>query len=391
MGAISTKPRSKRRRAVKRTVIVVLMLLIFNYLVLPQWAASRKSADLLSRVNPFLLILAFGLEVAALVAYTVLTRVTLPPTPRIKLFTLFRIQLATKTVTNLVPGGSAAGGTLGYRLLTEAGVAPSAAGFSLATVGLGSAVVLNLILWIALIVSIPMNGISPVYLTAAVVGVLLLLAAAALVFLLMEGRDRAERVLRAIVHRIPFVKEEAASRFIHQLAERLYELSRQPELIRSGVAWAAANWLLDASALWVFIWAFGYTLNPVNVIVAYGLAGVLAAIPITPGGLGVVEGVLIPTLVGFGLDKGTATIAVLSWRFAQFWLPIPLGAAAYVSLRLGTLGKGRIKAVREFAKAAGAEAERRVWDEETGEYRVVAADADGGTVGQAGGSAPSQV
>ena len=38
--------------------------------------------------------------------------------------TLFRIQLSTKAVTNLVPGGSAAGGTLGYRLLTEAGVTP---------------------------------------------------------------------------------------------------------------------------------------------------------------------------------------------------------------------------------------------------------------------------
>lgn len=370
---------------------MVVGLLIFNYLVLPQWAASRGSAEKLRQVNPFLLLVPLALEVAALLSYTVLTRVTLPPAPKIKLFTLFRIQLATKTVSNLVPGGSAAGGTLGYRLLTEAGVSGSAAGFSLATVGLGSAVVLNLILWIALIVSIPFNGISPAYLTAAIVGVLLLLATGTLVFLLMEGRDRAERVLRGIARRIPFVKEEAATRFIHQLADRLYELARQPQLIRRGVAWAAANWLLDASALWVFIWAFGYTLNPVNVVVAFGLAGVLAVIPITPNGLGVVEGVMIPTLVGFGLDTRTATISVLSWRVVQFWLPIPLGAAAYVSLRFGALGKGRIEAVREFAKAAGAEAERRVWDEETGEYRVVAADADGTAVGQPGGSAPNQV
>ncbi len=351
------------------------MLLIFNYLVLPQWTASKESADLLSSVNPFLLVLAFGLEIAALLAYTVLTRVTLPAEPKVGLFTLFRIQLATKTVTNLVPGGSAAGATLGYRLLTEAGVAPSAAGFSLATVGLGSAVVLNLILWVALIVSIPFNGISPAYLTAAIVGVILLVAAATLVFLLMEGRDRAERVLRAIVRRVPFVKEETASRFIHQLADRLYDLGRQPDLIRRGVAWAAANWLLDAAALWVFVWAFGRTLNPINVIVAYGLAGVLAAIPLTPGGLGVVEAVLIPTLTGFGLDKGTATIAVLSWRFAQFWLPIPLGAMAYVSLRLGPLGKGRIRAMRELAQTAGDDADRRVWDESTGELRVVTAEA----------------
>jgi uncharacterized protein (TIRG00374 family) len=353
-------------------VLVVVLIGVFYYLVLPQWAASKGSADLLGKVNPLLLVLAVGLEVASLVAYSVMTRVTLPQEPKIGLFTVFRIQLATKSVTNLVPGGSAAGGTLGYRLFTEAGVAPSAAGFSMATVGLGSAVVLNLILWIALLVSIPFNGFNAGYLTAAVVGVILLLAAAALVFLLMEGRDKAEKVLRAVARHVPYVEEDTAARFVHSLADRLYELSQKPELIRRGALWAAANWLLDASALWVFVRAFGETLNPINVIVAYGLAGVLAAIPLTPGGLGVVEGVLIPTLTGFGLARGTATIAVLSWRFAQFWLPIPLGAVAYLSLRFGSLSRGRrLKAVREFAQEAGQGAGRRVWDEETGQYRMV--------------------
>ena len=67
--------------------------------------------------------------------------------------------------------------------------------------------------------------------------------------------------------------------------------------------WAATNWLLDASALWVFLRAFGTSVNPVYLMVAFGLAGVLAAIPITPGGLGLVEAALAPTLVGFGDRK----------------------------------------------------------------------------------------
>ena len=122
----------------------------------------------------------------------------------------------------------------------------------------------------------------------------------------------------------------------------------------------------------MFIRAFGESLSPVNLIVAYGLAGVLAAIPLTPGGLGVVELFLPPLLVGFGVPPATATVSVLCWRFAQFWLPIPLGAMAYASLKLGPLGRmKRLSSVRVLAQEAGETADVRVWDQTTGEYRKV--------------------
>jgi hypothetical protein len=53
---------------------------------------------------------------------------------------------------------------------------------------------------------------------------------------------------------------------------------------------------------------------------------------VTPGGLGVVEGVLVPSLVGFGTTRGIAIVAVIGYRLVNFWLPIPVGAGAYLSL-----------------------------------------------------------
>lgn len=369
------KEQSPSRRAVKRTIFTVITLFVFYYVVIPTLAQSSANAPLLQRVNPLLLVLALALEIGALLCYSQLTRVTLPPEPRLGMFTVFRIQLATRAVTNVVPGGSAAGGTLGYRLLTDAGVSGSAAGFSLATVGLGSAVILNLLLWVALLVSIPLNGFRTAYVTAAIVGVLLLAFAAGLVYLLIEGRDTAERVIRAIGRRLPLVNEDTLARFVHQMADRIQDLAQQPELVRRGVGWSAANWLLDAAALWVFIRAFGDTLNPVNLIVAYGVAQVLAAIPITPGGLGVVETILPSLLVTFGVPVATAGAAVLGWRLIQFWMPIPLGGISYASLKLGPLGRRkRLAAVRDLAAEAGEHATERVWDQETGEYRTVRVD-----------------
>ena len=97
--------------------------------------------------------------------------------------------------------------------------------------------------------------------------------------------------------------------------------------------WATGNWLLDAASLWVFLAAFGAVVNPVELFAAYGLANLLALLPISPGGLGVVEAVLVSSLVGFGTPHTAAVIGVISWRLFEFWAPIPLGGFAYVSLR----------------------------------------------------------
>jgi hypothetical protein len=105
-------------------------------------------------------------------------------------------------------------------------------------------------------------------------------------------------------------------------------------LLARAVGWATANWLLDAASLWVFVAAFGHVISPVDLLTAYGLANILAAVPITPGGLGVVEFVLVSLLAGFGLTDGQALSAVLAYRAVNFWLPIPFGGLAYASLEL---------------------------------------------------------
>jgi uncharacterized protein (TIRG00374 family) len=128
-------------------------------------------------------------------------------------------------------------------------------------------------------------------------------------------------------------------------------------LLRRAVTWAALNWILDAAALFVFVAAFGHLENPDGLLVAYGIANVLSAIPISPGGLGIVEGILVPSLVGFGAPRGVAVLGVIGYRLINFWLPIPVGAASYLSLRKKTEGMPRkpaeeIKKVVEEAAAA---------------------------------------
>lgn len=328
------RPR-RRRRHFRFTLKFIGLCLVVWFFVLPLIPGMRKAADELSEVNPWLLGVGLALQMAALFCYSLLTKAALGDGgASISRGRLFRIQMSTRALSSIVPGGSAAGSALGYRLLTLSGIQGADAGFALATAGLVSAVSLNLILWVGLIVSIPVRGVNPLYGSAAVVGVVIMAIAGTLVFGLMEGQGRAERVFRRMAVRLRFDPDRAGAA-VRQIGGRLSELVADRQLLGLVAIWAMLNWLLDAASLWVFLLAFGPATDIDGLIVAFGLANVFAVVPITPGGIGIVEGIYIPTLVGFGLTRANATLGVLSYRVAQYWFPILLGGLLYLTLRVG--------------------------------------------------------
>lgn len=345
-----------RRQALHRLGIVAKVLslaAVLHVLVLPQLGGTRKAIGLLSTVNPLLIVAAVLLEGMALVAYAQLSRSLLRAEERLPLWVSFRVVLASLAVNHVVPGGAAAAGALQYRLLTRGGLASSDAGFVMAAQSIGSALVLNVLLWIALIWSIPARGFQPAYALAAAVGAVLLGAVGAAVLALTRGRVRSVKVLARLAGRLPRIDEGRVAAGLGRAAGQLGSLMAEPRRAAALLAWAAANWLLDAAVLGVFLAAFGHRTGIPGLLVAYGLANVLAAIPLTPGGLGIVEATLIVTLAGFGTPRAEAGLAVTAYRLVQFWLPIPLGGVAWASLT-GRRRRGAVGAMAQQAQAANA-------------------------------------
>jgi uncharacterized protein (TIRG00374 family) len=345
-------------RPVRRVGMLLAGALLVEYVVFPQLAGARKALELLGRVNGYLLAVALVLEASALLAYAALTASLLPVDGRPSLGRVLRVNLVTLAVSHVLPGGSAAAGAVGFDLLGDAGVSGPDAGFALATQALGSALVLNALLWLGLLVSIPARGFNPVYGTAALIGAVLIGAVASAVVLLTRGEQRAARLLCAAATHLPLADPVLVEQAVHRVAVRLRTLAGDRAVMARAVGWAGANWIADAAALWVALAAFGYRIGPDGLIVAYGLANVTAAIPITPGGLGVMEAVLTTSLVGFGAPRGVAILGVVTWRLANFWLPIPAGAASYLSLRLGRRSGGeRTRELRRLVRQAATKAD----------------------------------
>lgn len=331
-----TDAANKSRFTLPREIRLILsfgsLIFVFEYFVLPQFALASHSLHLLTTLNPFIVVLGVVLEMAAIYSYMELTRTVLYPYAPGR-FNILRINLAGLAISHVVPGGTAPAGALSYRILNELGVPKETNAFGLAVQGSGSAVVLNIIFWLMLVISIPLRGFNPAYGFAALATVFLLGAFFGTILLITRGQRHADNWLRAAARHLPAVDPDKVSALLAQVASRITLLINNRRTLWWAFTWAGLNWLFDAACLWVFIWAFGHVISPIDLLVAYGMANILAAIPLTPGGLGIIEGVLLPTLVGFGVPHSQAILAIISYRLVNFWIPIPIGGVAYASLQ----------------------------------------------------------
>ena len=115
------------------------------------------------------------------------------------------------------------------------------------------------------------------------------------------------------------------------LPERLLE---QRNLIRTvlGQQWwqatvlSAGRLLFDYLCLLFSVRAVGAHPRPSLILLAYAVAGIIGLVPITPGGLGIVEASLSGVLVLAGLTGVQAVLATLAYRLASYWLPLIVGA-----------------------------------------------------------------
>jgi uncharacterized protein (TIRG00374 family) len=240
-------------------------------------------------------------------------------------------QLAGNALSKIAPGGGAVGAALQYRMLVRAGVpGPSVASGLTACNLLTFAVVLAMP-----VLAIPgflRGGVNRDLLEIAVIG-LAVLVALAVVGTVLIATDRPLAWIGRIVQRVR-----------NRLRRRAEPLRRLPQRLLAerdritgvlGPQWKRAlvqtsgRWAFDYATLLAALAAVGSHPRPSLVLLAFCGAQVLAQIPITPGGLGFVEAGLTAMLSLAGVKAGDAVLATFAYRLFSYWLPLPVGLAAY--------------------------------------------------------------
>jgi hypothetical protein len=327
---------ARHARGVRMGAQVAALALVTWFLVVPQLRGSMTSLHLLFHVGDSWIALALAAEVASLSFYTLLTRAMLPERTRPVLHRVMRIDLSAIALGHCLPDGGAAGTALCWRLLVAEGVPSSTAAFAKLAQGLGSAIVLQGLLLASYAVGSVTSGFSRWELLPGIGSVIFLGFIAATVLAVRRAGFR--RRVGLVVHRIPWcgpgLSRLLSNVYRRHLIEQLGSVVGDRRSLLRTAAWAGANWGFDALALWASLRAYGAGVGIEALAVVFGIQALAAWLPVTPSGLGISEAVVIPALIAFGSPRAAAVLGILTWRVIAFWLPIPLGALAFGSLRV---------------------------------------------------------
>jgi glycosyltransferase 2 family protein len=118
---------------------------------------------------------------------------------------------------------------------------------------------------------------------------------------------------------------------LREALPRLLDLLSNPVKLTEAVGGTLLLNLCYAAALWFSVRAFGGHQSFIGVAVVYLAGAAVASAAPTPGGLGAVEVALATGLAAAGMPSAAAVSAVLVFRLATFWLPVPIG---WVSLHM---------------------------------------------------------
>ncbi len=276
---------------------------------------------------------ALGAEALSLACFAALQRVVLDSGgARLGLGELYAISLANDAIALSVPGEPAVSSVYRYRQYRQRGASASASAWVIITVMVAQAAGLSLLLVAAILIAL-VGGSSHV--GVGVTGVALAVVVVAGVVL--ARRDLVVGLLEAVVR----LARRLTGRPRGRVGERVDATLASMRAITLGrrataasIGFAIGLWLCDAGCLLAALVAVGAPVPWAGLLLAYGVSQVVAALPIVPGGLGVVEGSLTVVLVAYGAARVPALAAVLVYRLANYWLPIVLGWATAGGLAL---------------------------------------------------------
>jgi uncharacterized protein (TIRG00374 family) len=313
-------------RLARRTLQIVAVLAVVGVALLlaPGLGEVR---DLLTEARPEWVALAVVFEALSCVSYVLLFRPIF--CQHMPWRTSWEIGLSELGAGSIVPASGAGGLALGAWILHEGGMpGDRIARRSVAFFLIKSSVNFIAVAVLGTVMALGLLGPDlSLWLTAVpAAGALLVIAVVLVVPRLGVGAP-----VSADAGRTRKAMREVRKALVGGTAEAVQIVRSRNLLVITG---SLGYWAWDNAVLWATFHAFGFS-PPITVILMGYLIGQLGGLLPLPGGLGGIDGGLIGTLIVYGAPVAATAAAVLVYRVILFWLPLLMGAVAFISLRRG--------------------------------------------------------
>ena len=338
----------------KRRWLALKLLLSAAALGIGVWAVVSRRDELagattyLSRIHVEWVVIAVLAEAIAIVSFAVLQqRLLRAGGVGLRLPILTAITLGGNAIQTSFPGGVAWSAVWSYRQFRHRGADELLSGWTLLATVILSQITLVGLAGAGLLLA-GSEG-SALNLVGVIIGLVVL---AVLIVVLWRKRDfvvrssaRVLRLWQRFTHRPEGDPAELVEGWVH----RLGGVSPSREDWAFAGMMALANWVWDCAALAAAFLAVGAHLPWRGLILAYAAAQLAANLPITPGGLGVVEGSLTVALVAYGGAEASTVAAVLLYRLIAFWALLPVGWGAFGVVTTHTRRTLQVRTAEEAA------------------------------------------
>jgi uncharacterized membrane protein YbhN (UPF0104 family) len=310
--------RSRRRAVLRFALGVVLAAAVFAEIV-PRIASYGSVAHRLGTVS---LPWALGLAAASLLDIVTTALPWQAVLPQLSFLRALAFTQASTALTTLLPGGAPLGMALSFAFLRRLRIDRGHAAFAVAVTGIWSQVMILVYPLVGSILVLATGELSAT--TAAIAGVSAVCGA--LIVGLTVAALRSEGAARWLGDAAARAGARVAGLFRRNppgwSGEGLARLREERlVLLRRRWGWLTAATLANQlSAYLVFelsLRAVGVSIATVplsEAFLAWAIGRLISSLPLTPGGIGVVELGMIGTLVGFGASGSHVVAAVLLYR-----------------------------------------------------------------------------
>jgi uncharacterized protein (TIRG00374 family) len=329
----------RNRRRVIGLFVAVALLIVVVYVVFPKVVGLEGAFDQLGEAKWYWIVVALCMPLLYYGSYAVLVRSVFGKRGpdevrrRIDMRSSTEITFAALAASALFSAAGAGGLALIYWTLRKAGMSRRRAACRMVAflAILYSVYLFALILFGVLLATEVLPGedhLSTTVVPAGIAaGVVVVLLAVALIPEDVERRLRELRRFPKLAARLAAVPATLATGI-----RTAIDHVRNPRFGAEAYVAAIGFWAGNILTLWAAFKAFGIDV-PFGVLVQGFFVGMLANLAPSPAaGVGTVDAGLIGAFVIFGVPSEEVFPAVLVFRLIGFWLPIPLGVAAYLKL-----------------------------------------------------------
>lgn len=335
IGIVHERPRWRRRLSawwkIGRFVIGIALA------ALALWALNGQRGELtgatveLAHLHAKWLGIAIGVELISLYAFAGMERLLLDRAGvNLSRKRVLGITLGAGAIANSIPAGPAVASVFSYRQFRRAGADEAISAWTLvATLTCAS---LGLMLVSTAGVLIAERQGANLDLIGVTVGVfVVVIALSVIVWQRRFAVAVASAALRLCQKLTGRPKGEAAAT-VRTVLRHLKAVHLDFGDLLGALGWSLVNWGFDCGCLVCCFFVVGASVPWRGMLLAYGAAQLASNLPITPGGLGVVEGSLTIALVYYGGLEVSTVAAVVLYRLISFWGYLPVGWLAWGGL-----------------------------------------------------------